>query len=602
MRLAVKGVLLLLTLYLAFLGGIAAWVGHSLRSVSGTLIKNTARIIGSEVASAISKSAIEDLVQGDPAARARLEQLVDDVSEHSDVVESIAVVDETGKVVASDDLETGRQLAVPEVIFQREDEGEFGNAKVLFQQGGQYHLFVPLLDQAHLLGYVRLSINSQPLAKLYYGARRQFALAALLGVVGVGGLGVLLHVQLSRRGTALTQALERAIGGEPVSLPERRDEFAQAVAVARKVGTQLNEAREQRSQATRRLGALAKVLDVGVVLLRADKSLDFANGPARELLGHGAPGDLEEHWDAITAVLDEALQRAAKSGANGATSNYVEIDLPRNGTTSRLRLEVNELSDEGSEGSLVVVKSREMIDALENELGLAIQMRGLTRFYMGVVHDLKTPLQAMVMNLELLKETLAANAESTDERTRQRQTRYMNVLRDEVSRLDRQLRALLVHTAPTSEPQQVIDMCDLVRELVMLVSPQAKQQRVAVETALPAEPVPFTGHRDRLKQALLNIAINALEAMPGGGHLAINLEAGDGQVRIALRDSGPGISPELQSQIYKMHFTTKSGGTGIGLYVARSVVESHGGEIQVETAAGGGTCFQICLPIAAHGA
>src|SRR5439155_12997295 len=85
---------------------------------------------------------------------------------------------------------------------------------------------------------------------------------------------------------------------------------------------------------------------------------------------------------------------------------------------------------------------------------------------------------------------------------------------------------------------------------------------------------------------------------PDGGRLAIHLENGDGQIRISMRDSGPGISPELQSQIYKMHFTTKSGGTGIGLYVARSVVESHGGEIQVETAAGRGTCFQIYLPLA----
>src|SRR5438309_9603698 len=104
MRLAVKGVLLLLTLYLIFLGGIGLWVGHSLRAISSSLIKNTARIIGSEVAAAISKSAVEDLVQGDPAARQRLEQLVADVSEHSEVVESIAVVDDAGKVAARDDL------------------------------------------------------------------------------------------------------------------------------------------------------------------------------------------------------------------------------------------------------------------------------------------------------------------------------------------------------------------------------------------------------------------------------------------------------------------------------------------------------------------
>ncbi len=592
MRLAVKGVLLLLALYLAFLGGVAVWVGHSLRAVSNSLIQNTARMIGKEVASAISKSAVEDLVQGDPAARLRLEQLVADVSEHSEVVESIAVVDEAGKVAASDDLEIGRQLAVPEVIFRHEGDVEFADTKVMFQ-GGQYHLFVPLVDQSRLLGYLRLSINSQPLAKLYYRSRREFALAALAGVLGVASLGVLLHVQLTRRGAALTHALERAIGGEPVSLAEGRDEFAQAVAVARKVGAQLSEAREQSTQATRRLGALAKVMDVGVLLVRADLSLDFANAPARELLKCNGAGALEQRWDDLRHLLESALS------ATHGTTPYVDIEVPDTDQTTRLRLEVNELSDEGGEGFLVVVKSREMIDALENELGLAIQMRGLTRFYMGVVHDLKTPLQAMVMNLELLKESLAANTEAVDERTRARQTRYMDVLRDEVSRLDRQLRALLVHTSPTGEPQQVIDVRDLVRELVMLVGPQAKHQRVTVETSLPEGPVPFTGHGDRLKQALLNIAINALEVMPDGGHLAVHLENGDSQIRISLQDSGPGISPELQSQIYKMHFTTKSGGTGIGLYVARSVVESHGGEIRVETAAGRGTCFQVYLPAAA---
>ena len=594
MRLAVKGALLLLALYVIFLVGIAVWIGHSLQAVSGSLLRKTAKVIGTEVAVAISKSAVDDLVQGDPAARARLEQLVADVSEHSDLVESISVVDESGKVVASDDpdIGIGRQLLVPELVFRREGEVELADSKILFQ-AGKYHLIVPLLDQSRLLGYLRLSINSQPLADLYSSARREFALVAAVGFLGVGSLGVLLHLQLSRRGAALTSALERAIGGEPVALPEGRDEFAQAVAAARKVGTQLTAAREQSLQATRRLGALAKVMDVGVLLLRADRSLDFANLPARELLGCAGAGALEQRWDALRGELEPAL-----AATNGAGNPFVDIELPETDPATRLRLEVNELSDEGSEGFLVVVKSREMIDALEHELGLAIQMRGLTRFYMGVVHDLKTPLQAMVMTLELLKETLAASRDLVDERTRERQLRYMNVLRDEVSRLDRELRALLVHAAPTSAPQQVIDLGDLLRELVMLVGPQAKQQRVAVETTLPDAPVPFTGHRDRLKQALLNIAINALEVMPDGGRLAVHLENGDGQVRISVRDSGPGIPPEQQSRIYKMHFTTKSGGTGIGLYVARSVVESHGGEIQVETAAGRGTCFQIILPTA----
>ena len=114
--------------------------------------------------------------------------------------------------------------------------------------------------------------------------------------------------------------------------------------------------------------------------------------------------------------------------------------------------------------------------------------------------------------------------------------------------------------------------------------------------ALPSAPVALVGHGDRLKQALLNILINALEAMPDGGELTIALEPAAGAARISVRDTGPGIPPELLERIYQMHFTSKTGGTGVGLYVARSVVQSHGGMIDVQAGDTGGTVFTVTLP------
>ena len=140
-------------------------------------------------------------------------------------------------------------------------------------------------------------------------------------------------------------------------------------------------------------------------------------------------------------------------------------------------------------------------------------------------------------------------------------------------------------------------MRGLVQDLEALLAPQAKRQRVALTTQLPAEPVTLVGQADRLKQAMLNILINALEAMPEGGSLAIAVEQNAGTAHVTVRDSGPGIPTALIGAIYDMHFTTKSGGTGVGLYVARSVVQSHGGTIDVESHGEAGTTFTLTLPL-----
>jgi two-component system sensor histidine kinase HydH len=102
--------------------------------------------------------------------------------------------------------------------------------------------------------------------------------------------------------------------------------------------------------------------------------------------------------------------------------------------------------------------------------------------------------------------------------------------------------------------------------------------------------------RDALNQALINLGINALEAMPEGGRLDLALNHLDSRAVITIRDSGPGIPPEHRDKIFTMHFTTKASGSGIGLYVARSVIESNGGELHLHSELGQGTRFEIDLP------
>jgi signal transduction histidine kinase len=156
---------------------------------------------------------------------------------------------------------------------------------------------------------------------------------------------------------------------------------------------------------------------------------------------------------------------------------------------------------------------------------------------------------------------------------------------------------MLTHTIPAPDSQQRFDLRDLVRELGTLLAPQGRRQGVEVSTGLPPDVVPLVGYRDRLKQAFLNIAVNALEAMPKGGRMRIEMERCQDRVRVTVRDTGPGIPAELLARIYESDFTTKGGGSGIGLYVARAVVELHGGSIEAHSNVGRGTDVQVDLPL-----
>jgi signal transduction histidine kinase len=593
MRLAVKSLLAVLLLYVAVLIGLAMWLQHEFSSLATTLVRNTARLIANEIAGAVSGAAIDQIVQGEAADPNRFAQIVSRLTEESEIVDSVAVVDNAGRVVAGDALQVGRQLTPPQLLFAQKQRFELSSPNLL--RGGDYHLFVALTEGETTVGYLRPSIRSQRIVRLYGKTRRDLFLAAIAALVGAGLVGLAIHVQLTRRVDQLTQVLDGVSRGDRTPIPAAQDEFAHALDAARRVSRELHAAREEKSQATRRLGALLQAMDVGVVLVKGDGSPEFSNSTACELLG--APvEDLGARWAEVEKQVIQPLREDPSRVC--AAGVRADMQLMWNGAARRLRFEIYALDDEAG-GLLVLVKDPEMLETLERELGLAVQMRGLARFYGALAHDLRAPLNAMVMNIELLRQTMKKEdrENGVDPELRARQMRYIGVLQQEVARFDRQLKSLLSHAAPPSEERDHLDLRDLVRDLCALLEPQARHQKVDLTTGLPEGPVTMLGQRDRLKQALLNVLINAIEAMPQGGKLDIELASHDGTAEIAVRDTGPGIEPELLGKIFEMSFTTKAGGTGVGLFVSRSIVESHGGRVQIESQAGSGTLFRICLPL-----
>jgi len=592
MRFALKSTLPLIGLYLVAMAGLALWMDREMRSVTRSLMEETARLVGSEIAAAMSGSALDELLVAGPVTRQRLTALAADLAQASDIVASITVVNQSGQVVVSDELEIGRQLMIPELVFQGKAEPQFLGSEFPFGRG-TFHLFVPLVRGSDVVGYIRLSLHSQRIGALYRQARHQIVGAAVLGLTVIIALGFYLHMRLTQRGQALAATLEATARGEAVAPTHARDEFSEALEAAGRLGRELNETRERNSQAHRRISAVANFMDVGLLWLSGDRRLEFANPTACELLGCRQPDELQSRWDSVARLLADALARLPTERAGSVRA---DVEFPIGERVHRLRFEVHRPSDDGSEGLLILVKDRALLDAYETDLRLAMQMRGLARVYSALAHELKAPLGAMALNLEMLDDTLQADDEETP-RNRERQQRYARVLREELDRLNRSLLSVLSQTTSVDRQRQGFDLGAVLRDVEVLLSPQARRQGVEFEIQVPSGDVPLFGQADRMKQALLNIATNALEAMPQGGRIDVSLETENGSARVSIRDNGPGIPPEILEKIYSMYFTTKDGGTGIGLYVARSIVESHGGDIHVASESGRGACFDITLPL-----
>jgi signal transduction histidine kinase len=218
----------------------------------------------------------------------------------------------------------------------------------------------------------------------------------------------------------------------------------------------------------------------------------------------------------------------------------------------------------------------------------------LARVVGGLAHEIKNPLSTINLNLRLLSEDLG---QYRDEEHRRLQRRLDHVM-DEATRLREILNDFLRFAGKHELHCTEVDLGELIEELYDFFVAQAEASHVVMRQALPDGPVTACVDVNLLKQCILNLLINAVQAMEetSGGELMIRLDPSDDQARIHVTDTGPGIDAEKIDRIFDPYFSTKSDGSGLGLATARRIVQEHGGEMSVESEPGKGTHFTITLP------
>ncbi len=263
-------------------------------------------------------------------------------------------------------------------------------------------------------------------------------------------------------------------------------------------------------------------------------------------------------------------------------------------------------------GAMLVARNLAYLSQVHSTLNYSRKLAALGRLMAGVAHEVKNPLNAMTIHLELLKQKLtrlpvAAGTVSEPAPGLARRgfgeggnadiVKHVNVIADEIRRLDQVVVGFLKFVRPEELKLQPVRLASLMSDVATTVASDAERQGITVKTECPDGLPEINADPGMLRQALLNLAINGCHAMPSGGTLRLACHAASrARVEIDVEDTGVGIPPENLSRIFDLYFTTKEKGSGIGLSMVFRIVQLHDGEVEVQSTPGAGTRFRLIFP------
>jgi PAS domain S-box-containing protein len=333
-------------------------------------------------------------------------------------------------------------------------------------------------------------------------------------------------------------------------------------------------------------------LEDGLLLFTRDSRAVMVSPAAEKFLGAPAGHFLGRRLTEIFPV-GHPLHEALHIEGDELRETASETELQTVEGQKRVGVSVQAIQEDGEKmGALVTLRDLDSLESINTQLQVSERLAAMSRITAGVAHEVKNPLNSMRLWLENLKESL------TDEMDAGAQ-QAVTVLDKEIDRLDAVVKRFLDFTRPMDVRLEATQLSDLLKDVLEVAQPQLQKANVQVAQLLPIDVPEVYVDRALLKQAILNLVLNAAEAMPHGGQLRLMLSRRGEMAEITVGDTGKGIAPENRQKIFQLFFTTRPGGSGIGLASTFRIVQLHNGSIDFTSEVGRGTTFRIELPLAA---
>jgi signal transduction histidine kinase len=381
---------------------------------------------------------------------------------------------------------------------------------------------------------------------------------------------------------------------EPVDEGNKTPRQDMAVRVSNKIemiGQRMRNVEEVFSALKENLDQILGNLQDGIILLTGDGRAVLVSESARRFLSIEGDSILGLHAREIfgrTTVLGRTLREAFDAGITLVQEEVLTE------TGRRVQASIDFIHDDETRhglGALVTLHDLESAEEIESDLELSRRMAAIGRLTSGVGHEVKNPINAIVVHLELLKTKLGdASAPAV---------RHLEVIDAEIHRLDRVVQMLVDFSRPVELRLREQDLRSVVGDVLALAAEEFSTRNVSLVSHMPSKPVMVNCDTDLFKQAVLNVIQNGAQAMPDGGVLGVLLEEDRKFAVLRISDEGSGIPEDIRSKIFDLYFTTKSAGSGIGLAMTYRILQLHHGSVEVQSKVGRGSEFKLRIPLAA---
>ncbi len=536
------------------------------------------------------EAAMQDLLQSDPV----IASLLDSVTGDSPNILDASIEDSKGLAL----LHTNPALQNT-IVPPREDFANLLNGgirrqlKLIYGPTETYDSRLALTDRTtgKPFGEVRVGVNTTLLKanlKPEITKALYFSGSAIL-------LSLILSAALSnlalRPLAAISRRLDLISSGKAdlVATPQKRsDEYGTVSTKIERLGRQMRDVKEVFSALKENLDQMMANLQDGVMLFTSDSNAVLVSASAERFIGK-ARGEMlgrqpEEIFSRETILGRKILDAFASREAVGqediedAQGRHVQFSL-------------DFIEEHGERiGALLTLRDAESVHRIEDEIELSRRLAAIGRLTSGVAHEVKNPINAIVVHLEVLRQKM----KEIDPDTR----RHVDVISSEIQRLDRVVQTLVDFTRPVELRLNDMDLRKLVEDVVSLASPAAEKHNVLIEREAAPDALPVRIDGDLVKQAILNIVLNGVQAMPEGGTLRLTVKRDGDSALISVRDQGAGIPENIRDKVFNLYFTTKTGGSGIGLAMAYRVVQLHHGSVEFTSIIDHGTTFYLRFPLA----
>ncbi len=502
-----------------------------------------------------------------------------------------SIVDDSGKVILHTNPElVGKQVGERPEFRLLENSRFRRQLQMVYDPPTVYEIRMPLRLNGAPFGTIRLGISTiflrNQLTPRLRAAVAVSALAIVLSLVLAGGLSHLALGPLE----SLSRSLDSVTAGTGAPLSEDNPSKDEYGLVSRKIahlGQQMRDAKEIFSALKNNVDQIMANLQDGLMLFTQDSRVVLVSASVERFMGRPR-GEL------LGCTVEEIFSPNTKLGALVLEGFSLRRPIGQTELESlngeRVQVSLDFIQERGTPiGALLTLRDAESVRRIEDEIEMSRRMSASGRLTRGVAHEVKNPINAIVLHLQVLQTKL----QHIDPDTR----RHMEVIDRELHRLDRVIQILVDFTRPRDLHLEEIDLRRLLEEVALLASPGAEQHGVAITRNFPAEPLNVRVDVDFMKQAILNVVLNGVQAMPRGGTLSLAAHGeDDSSIVTEIRDQGSGIPTEIQDKIFELYFTTKQDGSGIGLAQTYQIMLWHYGSVDFQTFPGRGTTFRLRLP------